>query len=63
MNRKNVNCIQLHELLFFRLFGNNILSVCIHNRRAANSCGRKHLIRVWKVIEMCLRFGTAKYLF
>ncbi|VDN53302.1 unnamed protein product [Dracunculus medinensis] len=43
------------------LFGNNILSVCIHNRRAANSCGRKHLIRVWKVIEMCLRFGTAKW--
>lgn len=46
---------------FFRLLGGNALELCLYNLEQATKTQRKDLIKVWKLLEQCVRGANQKF--
>lgn len=45
----------------YRLFNGNALQLCLWNRQVAEEAGRRDLVQIWRIVEMCVRSGKASW--
>lgn len=50
-----------NNIYFLRLLGGNALELCLYNLEQATKSQRKDLIKVWKLLEQCVRAANQKF--
>lgn len=47
----------------FRLVGKSALELCLWNMKVADEEDRKDLVKIWQIVELCIRAGRPRYVF
>ncbi|MFH4974258.1 hypothetical protein AB6A40_000967 [Gnathostoma spinigerum] len=45
----------------YRLLGHNALELCLWNRKVAEDAGRNDIVKMWLVLEQCVRIGKSRW--